>query len=155
VVDFVTFSGGFNVELVRPEVPASGSGRWVQGPGLRRQIDRAPLGFNHILLCAPNEFPVEEQTDLQAEFRKLLDYLGDILSKFGIHPRESGSSYRSPRLKRMLAAYLAGDDKKGSGLIQAAEGHFKGYLEGRKVKPRSSRPWRQVEEVKSPPGAGC
>ena len=118
------------------------------GPSLRQQIDRALLGFNHILLCAPNEFPVEEQTDLQAEFRKLLDYLRDILSRVRYLPSRQSIQLSITETEEALVAYLAGDDKKGSDLIQAAEEHFKSYLEGKKAKPTFiAGPGGQVEKA--------
>lgn len=102
---------------------------------LRHQIDRALLDFNHILLCAPNGFPPEEGTDLQKEFARLLDRLRDILRRVRYPQARQWIQLSIGETEEALVAYVSGDDKKGSDLIQSAEEHFKAYLEGKKASP--------------------
>jgi len=104
-------------------------------PSLNHQIDRALLEFNHILLCAPNEFPQEEGTNLQKEFARLLDRLKDILNRVNHPQARQWIQLSIGETEEALGAYLAGDEKKGSDFIQTAEEHFRNYLRRKKARP--------------------
>lgn len=104
-------------------------------PSLRQQIDRALLDFNHILLCAPNAFPLEEATSLEKAFARLLDRLKDIFHRVRYPQARQWIQLSISQTEEALAAYLSGDDKKGSDLIQAAEEDFRSYLKGKKARP--------------------
>ncbi len=96
----------------------------------RRILDH----FSYVLVYAP-DFPIEDGTDLEAEFARLLKWIRDLQDTLQDAHRKRWIEISVQEIEESLSYYRAGDRNKGGVLLQSAEEHFKRWQEGKGPKP--------------------
>lgn len=88
--------------------------------------------FSYLIVYTP-DFPAEDDTSVEKEFRRLLDGLREIHDRVADIPKKRWIGLAIQEVKEAEAAYLSGDERTGNTLLHSAEEHFKNYLEGKRA----------------------
>ncbi len=83
---------------------------------------------------APNSFPEEDQTSLDKEMSRLMELWAELEKRTQSSERRAELLLPREEAHQAWDAYRAGDEERGSRLLQSADWHFKDFMSGNMAK---------------------